>query len=147
VAFDAVAGVWMMFVYRAFDDDKAIESVNEHERYHEPAPMPEPPQHTKPIQVEGTFHSQHGHIKRTSSLQLSCDPQCWCSFCHDVDAGKCNFSGRAATDHGLTPDEWTEALTAFHMHKWLASLGGSRSAPSLNRAGRWVVRQFATKVT
>jgi len=133
---------WLGFLYMVFDSDKAIESVNEHERYPEPTPMPQP--QSKPIQVEGTFHSQQGHVRRTSSLQLSCNPQCWCSFCRDVDAGKCNFSGRAATDHGLTPEQWTEALTAFHMHKWLASLGSNRIAPSLNRAGRWVVRQFAT---
>jgi len=143
VMFDAIAVVWLVFVYRAFDDDKAVSHYEEHERYPDPMPMPQQPAH-KPIQVEGTFHTQQGHVKRTSILELSCDPQCWIAFCRDVDGGHCNFSGRAAQDHGLTPDEWTEAITAFHMHKWLASLGNDRVAPVLNRAGRWVVRQFAT---
>ena len=142
VMFDAIATVWMVFVYRAFDDDKAIESVNEHERYPDMPPVQQPT--SPPIRVEGVFQSQKGHVKRQSTIQLSCDPQCWKSFCRDVDGGRCNFSGRAAQDHGLTPDEWTEALTKFHLHKWLASLGDDRVAPSLNRAGRWVVRQFAT---
>jgi len=143
VMFDAIAGVWMVFVYRAFDDDKAIESVNEHERYPDPMPMPQAPA-KPPIRVVGEFQSQQGHVRRTSTVELRCAPEQWRRFCQDVDNGRCNFSGRAAQDHGLTPDEWTEAITAFHLHKWLASLGNDRVAPVLNRAGRWVVRQFAT---
>jgi len=145
VAFDAIAGVWMVFVYRTFDDDKAVSRYEEHERYPDPMPMPQAQAPVvPPVRVVGEFVSQQGHVKRTSTVELSCDPKCWQRFCADVDGGRCKFSNRAAADHGLSDSEWTEALTAFHTHKWLASLGSERVAPELNRAGRFVVRQFAT---
>lgn len=134
---------WLGFLYMVFDNDRAISHVEEHERYPEPTQMPQAPAQP-PVRVVGEFLSQQGHVKRISTIELTCDPEQWRQFCQDVDNGRCNFSGRAAQDHGLTPDEWTEALTAFHLHKWLASLGTDRTAPVLNRAGRWVVRQFAT---
>ena len=141
VAFDAVAGVWMMFVYRAFDDDKAIESVNEHERYHESAPMPPQQQpQLSPYHVTGDITDHNG---RQHLIDIVVDPVAWYELCKAVIRGR-RFSGREATKRGIQPEEWERIVDHFWSHRWLDSKGYDRANPRLNPDGMDVVRMYAT---
>ena len=142
VMFDAIASVWMLFVYRTFDDDKAIEHVDEHERYPDPQPMPQPQQQQpyQPYNVTGEFTDKDGH-KHLVGMRI--DPICWYELCKAVVRGR-RFSGREADRHNIEPDEWERIVDHFWSHQWLDSKGYDRSNPRLNDNGMDVVRTYAT---
>ncbi len=140
-----IGGVFWIWVLSLIINKKQtiVQSVH-HYRQSDSAPMPKPQQTHR---VEGVFQERRGHVTRTGRMMLDVDPHRWYAFCKDVDAGRCLFSGRAAADHGIQTEgsesEWTHILTEFHMHHYLADLGGDRAAPKLNSGGKFVIHRFA----
>jgi hypothetical protein len=107
----------------------------------------EPPEPQKSINVRGELQVGRHSIYTDIPLKAAHYPA-WRSFCQDVAAKRCNFSGQAATDHGLDVSEWETVKAVWASHDQEKALidpasVGPRLTPVLTRMGWAMVRLFA----
>lgn len=133
--------VFLVPTFRTFILGKGAFIIHEQTMSRAAPPLPQTPPKQRAWHVEGQFEDDKG-CTVYPGFDLD-NPWNWYRFCRAVIANDCNFSGRAAKEHGLK-DEWPDILQEFEDRDFLEAKATARGTNKLNRAGKNAVRFFAS---